>query len=502
MLTIHIKKDYYAYITTDNEQLMQLLKKSFIRKDKVYNNYYRMYETRNKVFYTMIDNGTCLKVKAGLISYLCASLDKNNIKYDLIDDRLKFKTKLKGIYQLDNKVELRDYQKQTVRAVLDNQFCCIQLPTSTGKTEVATSIIKSYLFSYYNDAVLYAVPTKKLQKEAEERFNNYGLKTNTKFPIQKNTVNVLTYAALIRADTEKFDYKQRNNVGVLIVDECHHLSADKLSKLVHRLHNLRMSVGLSATLSEDIDLCNKKYLKELKTKEFAVIGCTGKVVYHMDIDESIDKKFVTPIEVRVLVNRTKHKLGDDETDWQIIKNTILKDKDRAKRVAEYTKHIFNDANLDTIVLLIPEVEWSRIYMEQLNNIMQNSDVRLFEMYGGDIIYEYKQGNPVQLETKEEKQEAENAIRNSKVKTIFSATTFFFEGINITNIQAVINCYGGKDSKRVKQQAGRCMRLSENKEVAYIHEVKDVNNPVLESQFRKRINIYEKEYNAKVVYSTF
>nr|CAI9751387.1 hypothetical protein DGKKSRWO_DGKKSRWO_CDS_0096 [uncultured phage]CAI9752273.1 hypothetical protein CVNMHQAP_CVNMHQAP_CDS_0096 [uncultured phage] len=498
VLDICIERDYYAYITSDNEKLFELVKKSYTRKDRTYNNYYRMYDTVTKLFYTLVNNGSVVKVKAGTIPFLTASLDLKGIEYNLVDKRKKLDKELPVVPQLSDKVTLREYQVAAVKQVFNNPFSCVQLPTGTGKSEVSASIIKSFLSVYPNEAFLYLVPTVALQKEAVDRFKNYGISCNTKFPIQTSHVNVLTYKAVLAASTEKFDYKQRDSIGALITDEAHHLSAPKLSKQVHRLHNLRLNVGVSATLSADLE--QKEYLKELNVKEFDVFGCTGKVVYRMDINQSIENNFVTKIEVRVLTNTPRHVLND-ENDWQLIKNTVLKDTERAQRVADYTKHIVDEANLNTVVLLIPEIEWSDIYMSKVYNNFKDTDIRVFELFGGNVIKEYKQGKLVTL-TDEEKIDADRAIRDPKIRTVFSCTSFFFEGINITGIQAIINCYGGRDSKRVKQQCGRAMRLFKGKDVAYIHEIKDLHNPVLESQFRRRISIYEKEYNAKIIYSTF
>lgn len=504
MLSITIERDNYAYLDTENNtKLFELLKKSFTRTTKEYNNYYKMYDTIDKKMYSIINKGTIIKVKAGLVPFLCNSLYVRKIKYNIIDKRLKIRKDINVITKLNEKVTLFDYQEQAVKNVFNkNPFTCIQLPTGTGKTEIAASIIKTYLHYYPEEAALFAVPTKTLQSDSCNRFKEYGIKVNTKLPLQVGAVNVLTFKLLtnIYNDSYRLDYKQRDLIGAICWDEAHHLSADVLSRVVHRFQNLRLNVGLSATPSNDLE--KKKFLNELNIKEFSVYGCTGKPIYRMEIKDSIDNNFVVPIEIRVFKCRSKHFLGDDEYDWNIIRNVILKDRDRAIKIAKYTKHIFDEANLNTIVLLIPEVEWSKIYMNEIAEIFKdNKEVRLFQWYGGDVILEYKNGEYVTLNDTQ-KQEAVSAIKNPDVKTIFSATSFFFEGANITNIQAVINCYGGKDSKRVKQQAGRAMRCFKNKNVAYIHEILDANNPVLESQFEKRIKIYTQEYNAKVIYSSF
>ena len=121
--------------------------------------------------------------------------------------------------------------------------------------------------------------------------------------------------------------------------------------------------------------------------------------------------------------------------------------------------------------------------------------RFILTYGGNKYDEIVDGHLIHLNG-DMITDAENNIRDPNKLTIFSATTYFFEGINITNIQAVINVYGGRSSTRVKQQVGRAVRLFEGKEIAYIYEIWD-KNPIFESQLKTRLNIYKKEYNAEI-----
>nr|DAO15211.1 MAG TPA: Chromatin remodeling complex ATPase [Caudoviricetes sp.] len=505
MLIINIKKDYYAYLSVDindNGKLFNLIKKSFTRTEKVYNNLYRMYETRTKIFYSVVEQGKYIKIKAGVVPYLTASLDKVGIKYIVKDERNTYNQSVVINAKLNDETELRDYQYEAASIGVKERFGCIQLPTGTGKTEVSAAMIKAFLNVHFKEALVYVVPTCRLQTESVERFNKYNIKTNTEFPIKVGCVNVITYLAMVRADNNKFDYRQRNSVGAIIFDECHKLSADKASKITHRLPNLRMSIGMSATTSSDTD--NKTYLKELNSKELLVYGCTGPILYKMDIQESIDDKFVVPIEVRVVEYNSEHKLSEDENDWHLIKRVLLKDENRAKFVADYTQHIVNDANLNTVVLLTPEVGWSQLYMKYVaENFKEDKDIHIFELYGNNrIIYHKKNGKTMEVKTQEQKDNIWKMLKDPSIRTVFSATTFLYEGIDIPCIQALINCGSGRDSKRVRQQLGRCMRLFKDKSIAYIHEIKDKGNVVLESQFRHRIDIYKEEYDARIIYSSF
>lgn len=506
MLKITINKDYYAIIDTDNIKLFNLIIKSFTRIETRYDYFARKYYNVNIKYYTTITdkktNRKNIKIKAGLVYFLCNSLKANNISYDIYDSSKSINlNKISVITHLNDQVTLRKYQVDAVKSAFYYKNCCIQLPTGSGKSEVSASIIKTFLNVYSDEAVLYVVPTIALQKEAKDRFNKYNIETNTEYPIIKGKVNILTYMGLIRADTNKLDYRQKNLVGCVIFDESQHLSSTKGSNIIHKFSNVRMRIGTSATPTEENSDKNKIYLKELNTKELKVFGCTGNIMYKRNIEETIEDNYITPVEVNIVNFEMdkKYCLSYEENDWHSIKNYLLKSDQRADFTAKFVNFIFSKKQFNTVALLIPEVKWSRIYMQKIANIyFNNQSIKIYELHGQGIIYEFIKGEPVKLKITEAEIAMQN-IRNSEIKTIFSATSFFTEGIDIPNLQALFNVGGGRSVIRVKQQLGRVMRMFKNKEKAYIYEIRDISSLVLLSQFRKRLAIYEDEYNAEIKY---
>lgn len=501
MINITIKKDNFAYITTDNQNLFDLLIRSFTREVREFNNFYRIWETKQKQAYKMFmrDGGEReLQIKAGLIPYLCHSLNMNRIKFNIVNERRSIKGEFKDVVRcLNDEITLRTYQEEAAMAILSTGFGCIQLPTSAGKTEVAASVMRTYFQKHPNDTIMYVVPTVMLKSEAKDRFISYGLKVNDDFPVKEGYVNILTYAALSRADNNKFGYKERDKIDAILWDEAHRLSAPKAQKLIHKFKNICMSVGISATPS---DGSSRKYLlKDLSYKDMEVFGCTGRILYSVSIQDTIDKAYVTGIEVHVIEHETRHKLYDDENDWHVVKNVILKDKERAEFVAKYIKQFFTEHNMHTALCYIPEIGWSHIYMTEVAKIFEDQkDVRILELYGGGAVHEHINGEFVKLSGEQAKKAIED-IRSGEVKTIFSGTSFIREGINITSIQALFNIGGNKGTILIKQIVGRAMRKFQDKNIAYICEVSESNNPILIAQLRKKLEIYESEYNAKIVY---
>lgn len=488
---IRIEKDNYAYITTGSAKLFNLIVKSYTRETKEYNIYWKRYVNVTKKQYRLVNNRTTIKVKAGTIPFLVSSFSKRDIEYDIEDNRNDFRLDKNDIeLQLNAIVKLRDYQEQAVRAAFNNRYCSLQLMTGSGKTEVSASIIKTYLKDS-NKAALYVVPTIRLQKEAKERFEKYGIGVSIKpKTIIKGKVNILTYLGLVRSN---IDTSYKNAVGLLIFDEAQHLKAAKNSNIVHNFHNLDMCIGLSATLTENIQ--TKTQLNKLNNDDFGVFGSTGYPVYYKSIEETINDKFVTPIEVHVLLNYDDIKLSRDEMDWHTVKKEVLMSDDRTKYISEYITGVIKENNYNTMCILIPEVKWSQQFMLEFSK--HYNDSKLYLTYGSDRYDEIVDGKIIKLDAEEKVKALEN-IKNPDVKTVFSATSYMYEGIDITNMQALVNVYGGKSSTRVKQQIGRATRLFKDKDKAFIYEICDINNPILKNQFNVRLNIYRKEYKAEII----
>lgn len=496
-VNIQIGNDYYAYITCDDRKLFHLIEKSFTRSVQKYNNWFRIWETKINKHYSIVNYGSVIKVDAGLVNFLVQSLKERDIPYSLSDARVPAKIQTNIVTKLSDKVRLRDYQEEAVRAVFKSCFCCIQLPTGSGKSECSASIIKTYFNQYFNRAVLYVVPTIKLQKEAEERFTKYGLKCNTKLPFQIGYVNIFTYMSLVRS--KNIDANERNKIGALVLDESQHLKGPKNNKIVHGYKKLNMCVGVSATITSDIEY--KKQLNQLNDNDFLVLGVTGKPVYWRHILETTEDKFITPIDVTVLNNKEVVALSEEDMgDWHKVKRNVLMSPARANLVANFVDYICEQNRFHTLMLLIPEVVWSKQFMLSIAS-QGSEEYRYILMFGQDKFMEIICGQLVELKTKEQKEEAYNAIKNPNIKTIFSATSFAYEGLDIPNLQALINVYGGRSDVRIKQQIGRLTRLFKGKDIGHIYEIYD-KNPVCESQLKKRLNIYKNEYNAEIKKSDY
>lgn len=503
---IIVNSDNYAYLTADNDSLFYALEKSFTRIVSQYDNYWRRYRKVTKKHYTVqkqSDGSKKLKVKAGLITFLANSLAVKHIPYEIVDNRYTLDIKTNIETKLSDDVELRDYQEKAVRNVFFGKvggFCSIQLPTGSGKTEVAASIIKTYLNNHFNRAVLYVVPTLKLMEEAQERFTKYGIKVNINGePFESDAVNIITYLAICRSEYSKSEY---DKVGAIVWDEAHRLKADKTSKVIHNFTKLNLDVALSATLSKEIE--RKKLLKDLNDDDLKVFGCSGMPVYFKTVDKSIKEKAIVPIKVHIMHNKSNYsRLSyDSSVTWHTIRKEVFQeDHDRMNFVADFVCKAFKENDYHTMCLYIPYIDVSKDYMLTVASKLSQyglDDTEIILLFGSNRYFVIENGfNLIEIKTDVAKELIYKRIKSNKCRTIFSATTFFKEGIDVPNLQALVNVAGGVSEIAVKQVLGRTMRLDVDKPIAHIYEIKD-DYITLERQLETRLNIYTNQYHADIV----
>ncbi|WP_309399992.1 DEAD/DEAH box helicase family protein [Cerasicoccus maritimus] len=140
---------------------------------------------------------------------------------------------------------LRDYQQEAKSAWLQNKRGMVVMPTGTGKTEVALSIIAELQCS-----VLIVCPLKALMYQWKERLQQafdckIGVIGDTHFHLQPLTVTTYKSACIHMP-------KLGNQFQCLIFDECHHLPGPVLGDSA-RMSAAPYRLGLTATPAESTD---------------------------------------------------------------------------------------------------------------------------------------------------------------------------------------------------------------------------------------------------------
>ncbi len=150
-------------------------------------------------------------------------------------------------------IQLRDYQitaiNDIIRSIIEKKNTVLQLPTGTGKTTIIAEVIRLWRAQHSkNQRALVIVHRIELVEQIIERFLQFGITAgkikagepvNTNFQIQVGLIQSLRNQA-----------RRPASLGLIIVDEAHHINASSYSDLIAYYDNYKPTViGVTATPS-------------------------------------------------------------------------------------------------------------------------------------------------------------------------------------------------------------------------------------------------------------
>ncbi len=180
-----------------------------------------------------------LLLPRGNLGYIQKLLNDCNMPYEITDEREQGK-----IIEFDFTAELYTEQKEALQAMLKSDIGILSAGTGFGKTVTAAALIAE---RKKNTIILVQTHTLLEQwKKAIKQFLNYEAGT---IATGKDTSTGIIDIAIIKSLTEKNSdaVKLRRHIyGMLIVDECHHVSAFGTENLV-KSFRAKYVYGLTAT---------------------------------------------------------------------------------------------------------------------------------------------------------------------------------------------------------------------------------------------------------------
>jgi len=153
--------------------------------------------------------------------------------------------------------ELRDYQKETMRALdysleLGKRKFLLELPTGTGKTDIICLYVKRLIEASKTERVLFLVDREQLAKQAIDAFqdllpqySSYWMKSS----IEKHEKQITV--CLLQTMISRFDDFTSGYFDLVIADECHRSIYGSWQTAL--THFDAIHIGLTATPSEYIE---------------------------------------------------------------------------------------------------------------------------------------------------------------------------------------------------------------------------------------------------------
>lgn len=418
------------------------------------------YEHSKKYQFGIWDGKVCLLKRdifpTGLLDLVEGVLIEEGVSYSIQDYRSAPEVEVPTI--LDVPVELREYQEQIVRDVIEAKRGIIWVGTGGGKTEIAASVIKTLGLS-----TLFMVHRSNLLKQTKTRFEKFfgkkiGAIGSGSWDIQDVTVGMVQtlYARLRNPKTKKQAFDYLKSVDVLVIDECHLASATtwvEVSK--HCMAGYRY--GLSGTPSTD-------------GKGLWLAGITGPIIATKLTKDLVEEGHLA----KPIIYMVSHpfKTIKKKTPWkEVYEKGIVEDNDRNRLIAKVASS--NAKEGPTLVLFFRKDHGLAI-AEQLKSL----GFHKYHLLDGD-------------DSIDARMDAIADLNSGKVDLLVTST-IFDEGMDIPELRTVVLAGGGKSWEKTLQRIGRGLRKSATKDTAKIYDFVDTSHRYLAEHTLTRMRYYRNE----------
>lgn len=370
--------------------------------------------------------------------------------------------------------ELSDHQLRAVVAMSESSRGIVHAATNSGKTKIAEA------WCALNDCnVLYLVPTKELLHQTVASF-----KADTNLEVgwisategwnpTQNGVTVCLVSSVIKrksrgsgkvkneATAKRFQELAKSFQAVL-VDECHHSSADGWRWVLRSMVNARFRFGLSGT-----PWAQRDEAAALKVKAYL-----GPVIARVTNDELIQKSWsALPVIHMVPVNGVSAPIGIQLEFVEMYENGIVYNDLRNSMIIKLCEQFAASGKL--CLVIIHRVAHGEILGELLD--LKGIDHRVIT---GQTDSEERQQN----------------FQDFKVGRFpVLVSNVLSEGVDVPALNGLIFASGGKGSKQTLQRVGRGLRKKLTGEnTVEIYDFIDSGFSYLKTHSRRRMQIYRQE----------
>ena len=383
-------------------------------------------------------------------------------------------------------LEPYDDQYEAVSYMLNmNRSVCLSA-TSSGKSMIIYLAARIYqlMDEMQGKHIFISVPSVDLVEQLYGDFKEYSTFQGSNWNVAKHVQKISgdyckdVSGSIVITTWHSFATLPRyvyDNIGAVIVDECHSASADVLTNILENLPNTDIRHGLTGTL--DKTECNESVIQGL-------LGPAKKIV---NAKELIEKGRATPVKVYM---------------------TILNHSEQAKKSLENDKSKIKAKGAGRYNLEIEYLNQSRERREFIKNMIASipgNSVIIFDhvdSYGKELYEEFKAEYdfPTYLNIGEIKKEDRSQIREMmKGHTdakLFASSGTMKQGISIKNLHNMFIISSSKSFIKLVQSIGRMMRLHDSKDVSRVIDIVD-NLTIDKSNYamnhaHERVQIYSEE----------
>lgn len=358
--------------------------------------------------------------------------------------------------------KLRDNQvravRETIAAIRASEGAVMNMYCGFGKTTCC-----NYITCQLNMKTLILVHSSSLVQQWKERIQQFvkgakiGLIRQNTFDVEGKTHVIGIMQSICKRD---YDSKAFRTFGLTVIDECHHVCAESLSKCLQKAGS-RYRLGLSAT----------PFRKDGFTPFlFQAVGAISCTVERNESTQDIDVHAVQ-LDVGPGTVHYVHRAGKKSVN---IARMITDLCEHEGRTTVIVRALHKHAAAGRQVMVLSDRRSHLQSMREYLVLLCGKEYRTSFMVGGV--------------TAEEMRLAENA------SVIFATYAYASEGVDIPSLDTVVFSTPRVD---VVQTTGRILRKHDDKQKPLVVDFVDVFS-LFQNQFAKRLRYYKK-LGATVMY---
>lgn len=345
-----------------------------------------------------------------------------------------------------NGIELRDYQLEAVEEFLKHKVGILQIGTGGGKTEIAIELIRRLGLK-----TLFITHKKELLNQTKKRIENgLGIKCGViaSGEINSDIVTIATIQSLNRYKERLSFYFQ--TVQFVIVDECHIIAARTFQKVLRCLSDTHYRLGISATAFRD------------DGRDMLIEEGAGRIIYDLNASKLAEKGYV--LKPKVIFYHTSSSMIEGSTYSEDYDMNVVNNEERNELIYKIV-----DENKDKkILILTKQIEHGKKLQTNIEHV--------FHLYGGL--------------SKSIREEGYKKFLDGDIKVMIATLSIASEGLDIPDLDIIINAGANYGDVKSIQIIGRVMRKIEGKKDAMYIDFLD-NGKYCKKHSRARFNLFKK-----------
>lgn len=390
---------------------------------------------------------------SGLIPRILKFCQTNHIEVDYdATQREDIQRELSPVYP-------KDFTARSFQPKLIDDFCqywrgVIISPTGSGKTITGLSLIKN--IAYINSVIWLCHTKDLLHQTAEEAVKFFGPRNVGLIGDgRKETDKWLTIAT--RQSFKDLADDLGTSYDMLIVDEGHHITSFKgeyatiLSKI---FAPIRLAITATKPTSPEAILALESFI--------------GPTVGEYTFDEGIKEGFLATPKIKIIKLSKNFRIRELRTYKEVYDQGVVRRLDRNKLIVELVKE-YTKQNLSCLIV-VSHILHGDLIMSMCKHAGLDT-----QFIFGDT-------------DSEDRVIAKHNLNNGNIRSAI-CTTVWKEGINIPELNVIINAAGGKSEIATLQTLGRGVRRTADKSELILHDFFDPSHPYLLDHFGERISLY-------------